>query len=233
MPTLRSISLVSMFHVKHVLLWIGLSLCLELVYGQGTVVLEQREFVVNRSQDAGIVRFLSGYTALQKLDSTEQDSFYWINLLRKDPPAFSKTYLTPFIEQFSGLDKSYVRSLQKTLAETDPLPMLAPAPVVQAEAERHARDLAQKLGYISHSSSDGRSFSQRMAQAGIRRCGGENVFEGEDDALVALLLLLIDSGVPSLGHRNALLNPTFDIMGVAAEPSRDGRVFLVQLFSCQ
>lgn len=222
-----------MFHVKHFSVWIGVLLAMAKAYGQGTLVLEQQEFVVSRTRDAGIVGELSGYSALQKLDSTERDTFYWINLLRKDPPDFSRKYLSPFVEQFSGIDISYIRSLQKTLAETGPLPLLVPAPVVQAEAERHARDLAQNLRRLSHSSSDGRTFSQRMAYAGIRGCGRENVFEGEDDALVALLLLLIDSGVPSLGHRDALLNPTLNIMGVAAEPSSDGRVYLVQLFSCR
>lgn len=222
-----------MFHVKHFLLFISAILTLNVVRGQGTVVLEEKEFVVNRTRDASLVRFLSGFPALSSLDSMELDSFYWINLLRKDPPAFSKAYVAPFVEQFSSLDAGYVRSLQQTLAETSPLPLLAPASVVQGEAERHARDLARKIGKLSHASSDGRSFAQRMAQAGIKGCGGENVFEGEEDALVALLLLLIDSGVPSLGHRNALLNPAFNIMGVGAEPSREGKVFLVQLFSCQ
>lgn len=230
---MSSISDDSMFHVKHLLLCLAICLCQGMVKGQGTLVLERRDFVVSRSRDAGIEQSLAGYAALQKLDSLERDSYYWINLLRKDPPAFSHNYLTPFTEQFSGLDPTYVRSLKKTLAGTGELPMLVPAPVVQAEAERHARDLAKHIGRLSHSSSDGRSFSERMAQAGIRKCGGENVFEGEDDALVALLLLLIDAGVPSLGHRNALLNPGFNIMGVAAEPSKDGKIYLVQLFSCQ
>lgn len=222
-----------MFHVKHVLMGIGIILSVEAAFGQATVVMEEREFIVNRSRDAEITRFLSGYPALQRLDSMEREAFYWINLLRKDPPVFSRNYLTPFVAQFSSLDGSYVRSLQKTLSETGPLPLLVPASVVQAEAERHAADMARKIGHVSHTSSDGRSFSQRMAQAGIGGCGGENVFEGEDDALVALLLLLIDSGVPSLGHRNALLNPTFNVLGVGAEPSNEGRVFLVQLFSCR
>jgi hypothetical protein len=222
-----------MFHVKHLLVLTFWTLFGSAAVGQGTVVLEQQAFVVNRSRDTEIVRFLSGFPGLSKLDSVEQENFYWINVLRKDPRGFSKTYITPFVSQFTGLDRGYVRSLQKTLDETDPLPLLAPAQVVQAEAQRHAIDMARNLKRISHSSSDGRSFGQRMDQAGIRGCGGENVFEGEEDALVALLLLLIDSGVPSLGHRKALLNPAFNVMGVAAEPSGEGRVYLVQLFSCQ
>jgi hypothetical protein len=222
-----------MFHVKHCLVWIIAMVVGASTHGQGTVVLEQQAFVVNRSQDEEIVRFLAGFPSLSKLDSIERQNYYWINVLRKDPRGFSKAYLTPFVSQFSGLDRHYVRSLQKTLEETDPLPLLAPTSIVQAEAQRHAVDLARNLKRISHSSSDGRSFSQRMDQAGIRGCGGENVFEGEEDALVALLLLLIDSGVPSLGHRKALLNPAFTVMGVAAEPSSEGRIFLVQLFSCQ
>jgi hypothetical protein len=221
-----------MFHVKQFALFLFLTLPF-FGYAQGTVVMEKKDFIFNREKDPGVEKFLSGFPELEKLDPLEQESFYWINLLRKDPAAFSQHYLEPFVEQFPELKDSYVRSLKKELRESPPLGMIAPAAIVQKEADRHANDLAKRLKKISHETSSGRSFSQRMADAGIKRCAGENVFEGEADALQALLLLLIDQGVPNLGHRKALLNPSFNIMGVSAEPTSDSVHFIVQLFSCQ
>lgn len=227
-----NISHADMFHVKQfaLLLLLGLPF---FGFAQGTVKIEKKNFIINREKDPGVEKFLSGFSELEKLDPLEQESFYWINLLRKDPAAFSQNYLEPFVEQFPELKDSYVKSLKKELRESPPLGMIAPSSTVQKESDRHAVDLAKRLKRISHESSNGRSFSQRMADAGIKRCAGENVFEGEADALQALLLLLIDQDVPNLGHRKALLNPAFTIMGISAEPTSDSVHFIVQLFSCQ
>lgn len=195
--------------------------------------MEKKAFVVSRERDPAVVKYLSGFPLLDKLTEEEREGFYWINLLRKNPASFSQNYLDPFVAQFPELKGSYVRSLRNELLGLGALNMIEPASHVQKEAERHCLDLAKKQGKISHEASDGRSFSQRMSDAGIRNCAGENVFEGDADALQALLLLLIDQGVPSLGHRKALLNPSFNIMGIAVDRATDTTVFIVQLFSCR
>jgi Cysteine-rich secretory protein family len=201
--------------------------------GQGVVVMDKRDFEVTRVRDTGVDRFLSDFPRLKELGTLDQEAFYWVNLLRKDPSRFYEQYVRPFGEQFPTLKGANFSSLEVDCRNAGTLKMLSPAPHLQKEALRHAQDLAKNIGKISHSASDGRNFAQRMADAGVRRCGGENVFEGESEALVALILLLIDEGVPGLGHRKALLNPVFDILGVASEESANGRFFMVQLFSCQ
>jgi hypothetical protein len=221
-----------MFHVKHLAILCSL-LFPFLSLAQGSIQLEKKEFVVSRKKDPSVEKFLSNYSILRKFSVPEQDTYYWVNLLRKDPAAFSDSYITPFLEQFPSLKGANAQSLTRELKSLAPLRFISPAGIVQKEAERHAQDLAFRQKRLSHESSDGRSFSQRMADAGIKICAGENVFEGEDDALKALILLLIDKGVPNLGHRKALLNASFNIMGVSFKQSPDSTYYMVQLFSCQ
>jgi uncharacterized protein YkwD len=47
-----------------------------------------------------------------------------------------------------------------------------------------------------------------------------------------LILLLIDTGVPGTGHREALLNPQFSTTGIGVARMNDRRVVFVQQFGC-
>jgi uncharacterized protein YkwD len=72
-----------------------------------------------------------------------------------------------------------------------------------------------------------------MNEAGITECAGENIFDGQDDALMVLILLLIDKGVPGAGHREALLNPSFTSIGIGVASMDSRRFVFVQQFGCQ
>lgn len=224
-----------MFHVKHLLVatFLILQLGSLVCQGQGTVSLEQKPFVAGKSPYKELDQFLLSFPSLENLSSSEREMFYWVNRLRLDPARFGKEYLEPFLKQFSELRGTYAQSLIKDLAAAGAMNLVGPAAHLQQEAGRHARDLAQKQKILSHASSDGRSFQQRMSDAGIRNCAGENIYEGEEEPLKALLLLLIDQGVPNLGHRKALLNPVFNQMGVASVKASEDAYYMVQLFSCK
>lgn len=223
-----------MFHVKQTMVLLVLLSVFVAAKGQGVVIMDKREFNAERLRDPEIEKFLADYQRLTELTALDQDAFYWINLFRQDPARFYRRYVIPFGEQFPELRTRNFKSLEADCQQSVGLPLLGPAEHLQREAARHAEDLAKHIGRISHSASDGRDFARRMSDADVRRCGGENVFEGESEALVALILLLIDEGVPGLGHRKALLNPSFNIMGVASEEAKTkGRFFMVQLFSCR
>jgi hypothetical protein len=202
-------------------------------YGQGSVSLEQKPFKVEKPVNLELERFLAAYPSLENLLGSEKELFYWVNLLRMDPAGFGKHYLEPFLKEFPELRGGNAQSLSRELASAGPLSFFAPASHLLVEANRHATDLAKKQKRLSHSASDGRNFQQRMADAGVRNCAGENIYEGEADALKAVLLLLIDQGVPDLGHRKTLLNPVFNQMGVSAVKAAPERYFIVQLFSCK
>jgi uncharacterized protein YkwD len=115
-----------------------------------------------------------------------------------------------------------------------PLVLVEPSSFLGKETSKHAKDLALKQKTISHSSSDGRSFQQRMIDAQVSKCAGENLLEGKKDALKSIIMLLIDQGVPDKGHRKALLNPDFNLMATSIYPKKNGETFIhVQLFSCR
>jgi hypothetical protein len=224
-----------MFHVKQFFFpfFVAIQFVACTSLAQGTVSLEQKPFVVGKPVNQELDRFLSGFPSLENLSTSEKDLFYWVNLLRMDPSGFRRNYLEPFLKEFPELKGGNVKSLSRDLSSTGSLSFVAPAPHLLTEANRHATDLARKQKRLSHSASDGRNFQKRMSDAGVRNCAGENIYEGEADALKAVLLLLIDQGVPDLGHRKALLNPSFNLMGVSAVKASAERYYIVQLFSCK
>jgi uncharacterized protein YkwD len=158
-----------------------------------------------------------------------------VNLLRKDPASFSQNYLLPFLSQFPELEGPDSKSLEVDLNATAPLLTFQPEAILNRTAKTHARDLADHHKNLSHYSTKGESFPVRMEMAGIRTCAGENLYDGRNEPLKALLMLLIDHGLPGHGHRKAILRPDFVKMGlgIVSRPDQPGMAVVVQDFSCQ
>lgn len=196
--------------------------------------LQDKQFSINLPQNKGVDSFLLLNSLYQTLEKEEKDLFYWVNVLRSNPSGFGKTLIQPFLLQFPEANSSYSKSLLKELEKCSSLPMVEPSSALMKASKRHASDLSLHQNGISHTSSDGRSFQMRMSDAGIVNCAGENIYEGNKDALFAVIILLIDQGVPNKGHRLTLLNPQFNQMGVAFESLKNSHYFfLVQIFSCK
>lgn len=157
--------------------------------------------------------------------------FYWVNLLRRDPPSFWRSQVEPFLETFPEARSASSSSLQRDLLLSGALAPLRVSTRLSGTAKEHSMFLAQKQS-LSHIGKNGKDFAARMKAAGITGCAGENIFDGENNPLVALILLLIDEGVPSMGHRKALLEPSFRTMGVGIS-FRDQRSYMVQQFGCE
>jgi uncharacterized protein YkwD len=166
------------------------------------------------------------------LSAKEFEYLYWVNLMRQNPPDFHQRYVVPFLQQFPEAVSEESRSLTPAMRSLSTLPLLSPSRGLYVVSSIHAGFLA-RTGRISHSGEGGKDFGARMAEAGVTSCAGEVIFEGKDDMLVALILLLIDHRVPGLGHRKSLLNPEFTRTGVAVHYSRDGRAVMVQDLSCK
>ena len=205
-----------------------------LVLGQGSMELEVKPFKMNLARDKKVDSFLTSFKSLQSFSLEERALYYWVNVLRSNPPLFRKQIIDPFLEQFPEAKTSFAKSLLSDLDNQAPLSLVAPSELLAITSREHANDIAFKQKEISHSSSDGRSFQQRMKDAGITTCAGENILEGNKDALKAIVILLIDQGVPGKGHRKTLLNPSFDLMGCSFVPKKNSENYiLVQLFSCK
>jgi len=196
--------------------------------------LEDKPFALNLPRNKAIDSFLSVSPALKDFSTDEQAVFYWVNVLRKDPVGFKNEVILPFLTMFPDANTNYAKSLLKELENQLPLQLIEPNSLLGKETNKHAKDLALKQKTISHSSSDGRSFQERMNDAHVSKCAGENILEGKKDALKAIIMLLIDQGVPNKGHRKALLNPDFNLMACTITPKKNSEYFIhVQLFSCR
>lgn len=221
-----------MFHVKHFLFL--LFLLPIFCQSQGTMVLQDKRFSIKLPRDKAVDSFLLVSSLYQSLEREEKDLFYWVNVLRLNPSAFGETLIEPFLLEFPEANSPYSKSLLRELKNCSSLPMVEPNIVLLNESKRHVSDLSLNQNGISHTSSDGRTFQMRMSEAGIVKCAGENIFEGKKEALFALIILLIDQGVPGKGHRIALLNPYFNQMGVAFTSKRNSHYFFLdQIFSCK
>nr|RIY13927.1 CAP domain-containing protein [Deinococcus sp. RM] len=88
-------------------------------------------------------------------------------------------------------------------------PLTWNAPLAQA-AQGHATDMATQ-NYFSHTSKDGRTFSQRITTAGYTpyRTIGENIAAGQTTPQA-----VVDGWLKSEGHCRNIMNPAFKELGV-------------------
>lgn len=201
------------------------------VAGQGSVVLNNQPFQIDRKPDSGVLGKLERQAGFGSIHPRGKEMLYWINVFRRNPRAFQERYVRPFLQQFPEAHSPEAKSLAHDLDNASSLSELDIAQALMPYAQDHADFLAQK-GAITHTGRGGKSFQKRMLEAGVENCAGENLFDGQDDALMALILLLIDKGVPGAGHRQALLNPQFNRIAIGISYFDQNRMVVVQQFSC-
>ncbi len=199
---------------------------------QGSIELEDKPFTVIGNPDQKIMDWLSGFSVYKKMTPFERDVVYWVNVMRSNPADFNDKYVRSFLNQFPEAQSKYSKSLATDLKKSPALPLFKPTEILYSASIAHARDLAIKQKRLSHSSSSGEDFITRVKKAGIRGCAAENLYEGKDDALKGVILLLIDQNVPDLGHRKSLLDPRLNLMSPGSHP-KENKFILVQLFSCE
>jgi len=189
-----------------------------------------KDFKVSRVPDSSVLGPLERNPAFESLSQLEQDIVYWMNMVRKDPAKFYSNWILPFISQFPEAKGSDFKSLSAEMKT--PLALFEPWAGLNKTAKGHAQDIvAGRIGF-THAGPGGKSFEQRVKDAGIVNCAGENMLEGKDDALVAVILLLIDKNVRGHGHRKLILHPSLNTIGVAFIPWTRNHI-LVQDFSCK
>ena len=201
-------------------------------FGQGAVVIQDKSFTIQYKLDSSLTTILNKDPEYRSLSKFEKETIYWISLMRKDPSRFCQDYVKPFLSQFPELRGSEAKSLERDLNNTTSLSILFPGENLKRSAQTQAEYLS-KTNKFSHDGPKGKSFKQRMEEVGIRECAGENLFEGKSDPLMTLILLLIDHGVQNAGHRKALLNPSFNKIGIGMVEEKPGFILMVQDFSCK
>lgn len=80
-------------------------------------------------------------------------------------------------------------------------------------AQKHSDDMAER-DYLSHTSPEGTTFSERIESAGYPKPGAENIAMG-----MASAEAVMDAWMSSDGHRRNILNCEFTAIGVAVNSS--------------
>jgi len=159
------------------------------------------------------------------LSSEEKEVFRYLNLVRLNGEKFFDSFLEVYIKHNNDLysekiesNNSYLISLKKYLRKINDLQLIYPDERIFKAAMYHANDMG-KNGSTGHNSSDGTGFFDRMRHfMGTEYYLSENCSYGYGNALDIVCNLLLDNGIPSLGHRKNILNPEQNMAGVSIRP---------------
>lgn len=137
-----------------------------------------------------------------------------VNLMRSNPAGY-----IPYIEQYKrdiqsgksfGSSIAVCDELIEELRRTTPLSILKPAPCIYDAAKKHGLDQKAR-GSTGHDGSDGSWPWDRVKRECTQMTdGNENLVGGPADVREAVILLLVDDGIPSRGHRKTLLNKDWE-----------------------
>jgi LysM repeat protein len=145
------------------------------------------------------------------MSNEEMDMVREINLLRQNPAGY-----VPFIKEYiahlqkNGEMGSSIQTSNELIGELEKTPKLStlqPLQCIYSAAKKHGEDQKSR-GTTDHAGSDGSMPWDRV----LRECpnlkdGNENLVGGPSDIRRAVILLLVDDGIDTRGHRKTLLNP--------------------------
>jgi hypothetical protein len=193
-----------------------------------------KDVVVNYNlpTDTALQRILSQNVDYNKLNNSDQQVAYYLNLARRNPKIFLDKAINVFVAGHPEVKSSYIGSLQSTFKSLQPLEIILPDAAISKISASHAADL-RSHNTISHTSSNGISFQDRLSGV-LKGCGSEAIHASyRYNPLEAVLMLLFDFNVPDLGHRKALLNTRFTKAGYGSSIKPNAFSVLVMDFSCQ
>lgn len=180
------------------------------------------------------------------LSHKEKNMILASNLIRYDPKKYDDLYVQAFISFFRGKDlhipgldhillthegPAPAVELSQELKATMPLPLLTPSEGLSRAAKSHAA-FQGRNGQTGHGGQGGtRARIEREGQW-LKRIA-ENIAYGNPSAHHAILMLMIDDGVPDRGHRKTMLHPDFKVVGVAwnTHPRYDGGIYVIKYAS--
>ena len=170
-------------------------------------------------ESADLARHLAGWSDVEK------DVVLHTNLVRMYPLKYLKVVVKPwdYPKRYASLDKSneYYQGLVRELRSRSALDPLKPS----AELKASASCFASAQGQTSRTGHD-------RSRTGCPELNtGENCDYGMRTGRDIVMHLLVDEGVPSLGHRENILNPSYRTIGVGHAPHRRYGKMTVQQFS--
>lgn len=139
----------------------------------------------------------------------EKNAYHYLNYARTKPLEFCERFVVPHWDKTN----SYHNSLVKTMRNMAPVPPVFPEFKLFQSALCHART-AGKAGYTGHD----RQKDPKTGSKCLSFFIGECCSYGYDDGLGIILQLLVDDGVPSLGHREICLSERYSFVGISIQP---------------
>ena len=140
------------------------------------------------------------------LNANERELIYWLNYARLNPKGFCMKYI---YNKYNDRETNvYIATLIDYMLSMKPVPAVFPDIKLFESAKCHAESMG-KAGLIGHNRLEGckSSFS------------GECCSYGLSEPLDIVIQLLIDQGVPSLGHRYICLG-TYSKIGISIKPHK-------------
>ncbi|WP_231490084.1 CAP domain-containing protein [Pedobacter sp. Leaf170] len=188
--------------------------------------------IAQRWTDAEFKKANTGVYA-DYLTSEEKNTLLYMNLIRIDGEKFYYTFLEDYINNYNekvkkyrnynelkiSRNNAYYLSLLKHVKGIKNLPMFYPNEQLSAVSRSHAIDL-NRNNIDTHESSNGDSFSKRVSKYFPKKAMSENIDFGYSNSLDIVCHLLLDCGVPSLGHRFNLLDRKYKLntVGISIQP---------------
>ncbi|PWS31336.1 CAP domain-containing protein [Pedobacter paludis] len=167
------------------------------------------------------------------LTEEEKGVILYMNLIRLDGQKFYYTFLDDYINKYNAnvrqyrnynelkitRTNTYYTSLLKHLQGIKNLPLFYPDDKLSALSKGHAVDL-NRNNLESHESSNGDKFSKRLSKYFPNKSMSENIDFGYSKSLDIVCHLLLDCGVPSLGHRFNIIDQKYKLntVGVSIQP---------------
>ena len=162
-----------------------------------------------------------------------------INFARMHPQEYAKRLLaqpvTPWERALrqAGQDDRDPTAFKEAVAHLEaqePLgPLRADAALISAAVE-HV-ELQGPAGEIGHDGPDGERFYDRLRRHGLTETiAAENIAYGPPSPAEVVRALIIDSGVPSRGHRRNIFHAAFQVVGVSCGPHKDYATMCVMDF---
>ncbi len=153
------------------------------------------------------------------LSKEEKNIILYMNLARIDGEKFFNTILEDYVSDYNAKMRKYRNYNDLKIATNNPyylsllthlrgiknLPMFYPEDKLSFISRNHAIDLNRNNLDI-HESSNGDKFSKRISKYYPNRTMSENIDFGNANGLDIVCHLLLDCGVPSLGHRFTILD---------------------------
>jgi len=178
------------------------------------------------NREAAATPRLAGEEALS-LTPREWEVVTELNRARTDPRGYAE-YLRElkrsFRDQYSYIGRGVTMGTKEGIPAVDeaisfllavpPAPELKASRALSLAAKDHLRDQTLRGGF-GHRGSDGSNPLDRMVRYGeVGAAVGECIDYGHQEARDIVVALIVDDGVPDRGHRRAIFDPAFTLVGV-------------------